>query len=332
MRILATGSAGHLGEALVRSLSDSGNDVVGLDILDSPFTTHRGSIVDRSFVRECMRGVGIVFHPATLHKPHVATHSPQSFVDTNITGTLNLLQEAVAAGVESFIFTSTTSVFGDAMVPPTGQPAAWVTEDLTPVPKNIYGVTKAAAEDLCRLFHRKHQLPCIVLRTSRFFPEKDDNREMREAYTDDNLKANEYLFRRVDLEDAVSAHLAAAQRARSIGFGRYIITATTPFLQEDLIDLRTDAPGVAGRRVPGYEAEYKRRGWRMLPGIDRVYVNERARRELGWQPRYDFNSVLGRLKAGDDLRSPLARVVGSKGYHAESFFEGPYPVEPGVSQ
>ncbi len=329
MRVLVTGSAGHLGEALVLTLQNLGHEVFGVDVLESAFTTNAGSIVDRDFVRDCMRGVRTVFHPATLHKPHVVTHSPQEFVDTNVTGTLNLLQEAVAAGVESFIFTSTTSVFGDAMVPPPGAPAVWVTEDVAPVPKNIYGVTKAAAEDLCRLFHRKHGFPCIVLRTSRFFPEEDDSREMREAYTDDNLKTNEYLFRRVDLEDAVSAHIAAAQRARAIGFGRYIISATTPFLPEDLADLCRDAPRVVARRAPGYEAEYERRGWRMLPGIDRVYVNERARNELGWRPRYDFRSVLERLGRGDDLRSPLAQRVGSKGYHAESFAEGPYPVESG---
>jgi UDP-glucose 4-epimerase len=327
MKVLVTGSAGHLGEALVRTLQGLNYHVAGLDILESAFTTHTGSIVDRDFVRACMSGVRIVFHPATLHKPHLVTHSPQSFVDTNVTGTLNLLQEAVAAGVESFIFTSTTSVFGDALVPPTGAPAAWVTEDVTPVPKNIYGVTKAAAEDLCRLFHRQHGLPSIVLRTSRFFPEEDDDREMRAAYANDNLKANEYLFRRVDLEDAVSAHIAAAQRVQAIGFGRYIVSATSPFLPEDLAELRSDAARVVARRVPGYEEEYARRGWRMLPGIDRVSVNARARSELGWRPRYDFQYVLNRLKAGEDPRSPLAQLVGSKGYHARSFSEGPYPVE-----
>ncbi len=332
MRILVTGSAGHLGEALVRTLQSLNYDVLGLDMLDSPFTARAGSIVDRDFVRDCMREVRIVFHPATLHKPHVVTHSPQSFVDTNVTGTLNLLEEAVAAGVESFIFTSTTSVFGDALVPPPGAPAAWITEDVTPVPKNIYGVTKAAAEDLCRLFHRKYRLPCVILRTSRFFPEEDDNPEMRAAYADGNLKANEYLFRRVDIEDAVSAHLAAAQRAPAIGFGHYIISATTPFLPEDLADLRADAPRVVAKRVPGYEAEYERRGWRMLPSIDRVYVNERALHELGWRPRYDFASVVERLRSGDDLRSSLAQRVGSKGYHVEQFVEGPYPVESSRSQ
>jgi UDP-glucose 4-epimerase len=145
MTILVTGSFGHLGEALVRTLRDLGHKVVGLDILDGPFTDQIGSITERSCVSRCMLGVRTVFHAATLHKPHVATRGRQDFIDTNITGTLNLLEEAVTAGVTSFVFTSTTSVFGDALVPPTGAPAAWVTEEVTPIPKNIYGVTKAAA-------------------------------------------------------------------------------------------------------------------------------------------------------------------------------------------
>jgi UDP-glucose 4-epimerase len=327
MRVLVTGSAGHLGEALVRSLRDARHEVVSLDILSSSYTTQVGSIVDRACVRRCMAGVQAVFHAATLHKPHVGTHRRQDFVDTNITGTLNLLEEAAAAGVASFVFTSTTSVFGDALVPPPGAPAAWVTEEVMPVPRNIYGVTKAAAEDLCQLFHRNHGLACIVLRTSRFFPEEDDNKVTRETYADDNAKVNEFLFRRVDLEDAVSAHLLAGQRAPAIGFRRYIISATTPFRPEDLAGLRSDAPAVVRRRVPGYQAEYERRGWRMFPSIERVYVNDRARHELGWQPRYDFAYILGRLAAGDDPQSPLARLVGSKGYHDQRFAEGPYPLE-----
>jgi UDP-glucose 4-epimerase len=201
MKVLVTGSAGHLGEALVRSLRKLQHDVVGLDILASAFTTHVGSIADRACVRRCMRGVEAVLHAATLHKPHVATHSRGDFVDTNVTGTLNLLEEAVAAGVASFAFTSTTSVFGDALAPPAGAPAAWVTEEVTPVPRNIYGITKAAAEDLCQLFHRNHGLACIVLRTSRFFPEADDDKDVREAYTDENVKANEFLHRRVEIDD-----------------------------------------------------------------------------------------------------------------------------------
>jgi nucleoside-diphosphate-sugar epimerase len=167
----------------------------------------------------------------------------------------------------------------------------------------------------------------MVLRTSRFFPEEDDNRRVRESYSDENAKANEFLYRRADIEDVVSAHLLAARRAAKIGFGNYIISATTPFQLEDLAELRLNAPEVVRRRVPEYEAEYAQRGWKMFPSIGRVYVNERARRELAWKPKYDFKHVIGRLREGDDFRSPLARVIGSKGYHAEVFEDGPYPVE-----
>ena len=81
----------------------------GIDRLGSDFTDLVGDIADADFVRQAMEGVSAVLHTATLHKPHVATHSKQAFVDTNVTGTLNLLEAAVAAGVEPFIFTSTTS-------------------------------------------------------------------------------------------------------------------------------------------------------------------------------------------------------------------------------
>jgi UDP-glucose 4-epimerase len=238
-KVLVTGSAGHLGEALARVLRAAGHDVAGLDIRPSPYTTVVGSVTDRAVVRECLSGTGAVLHAATLHKPHVGSHGKQAFVDTNVTGTLTLLEEA------------------------------------------------------------------------------DDAGDVRAAYADANVKANEYLHRRVDIQDAAAAHLLAMARAPEIGFGRYIISATTPFSQADLPGLRDDAPAVVRRLFPDAGAEYARRGWRMFPRIDRVYVNARARADLGWTPRYDFRYVLDLLKAGDDPRSPLARAVGAKGYHAE---------------
>jgi len=327
MKILVTGSSGHLGEALMRRLRDTEHDVVGIDILPSAYTDEVGSVADRDFVHHCMRGVDTVLHAATLHKPHVATHARQDFVDTNISGTLNLLEEAVAAKTQSFIFTSTTSAFGDALTPPAGAPAAWITEDVAPIPKNIYGVTKVAAENLCQLFRRKFGLPCLVLRTSRFFPEEDDSRHVRENFVDANIKANEFLYRRVDIADIVDAHLLAIDKAPAIGFGRYIISATTPFSPDDLPPLRGDAPSGLRRLFPACVEEYARRGWRMFDSIDRVYVNDLARRELGWRPRYDFGYVLDRLRANEDFRSQLALAIGSKGYHEEVFAEGPFPVD-----
>ena len=325
--ILVTGSAGHLGEALMRTLHASGRQAIGVDLKASPFTTMVGSIVDRMLVRQWVSGVDAIIHAATLHKPHVATHSKQDFIDTNISGTLTLLEEAAAVGVRAFVFTSSTSVFGRALTPPPGAPAAWITEDVVPLPKNIYGVTKLAAEQLCELFHRTRGLPTIVLRTSRFFPDPDDRKKTRDAYDDGNVKANEFLYRRADVEDVVSAHLLALENAATLGFGRYIVSATTPFTRDDLQDLHTNAHAAVVRRVPGYVDVYAQRGWSMFPRIDRVYVNDRARRDLGWNPRYDFARVIELLRAGEDPRSPLARAIGAKMYHAETFAEGPYPVE-----
>ena len=327
MSILVTGSAGHLGEALMRTLRSQGRNAIGIDLLPSAFTDRVGSIADRVFVDRMMGGVQAVIHTATLHKPHVATHSRQEFVDTNVTGTLNLLEAASAHGVGAFVFTSTTSAYGDALTPGPGEPAVWIDETVAPVVKNIYGATKLAAEDLCRLFHRNQRLPCLVLRTARFFPEPDDSPAKRNAFTDANLKANEFLYRRADVEDIVEAHLLAIERAPQIGFGRSILSPTTPFKREDLAELHATPRAVVARRVPGFEAEYARRGWRIFPGIERVYDNTLAREELGWQPRYDFAHVLQCLRADEDPRSPLARAIGSKGYHAGAYSDGLYPVD-----
>jgi UDP-glucose 4-epimerase len=326
MTILVTGSAGHLGEAILRTLRRRGSPVRGIDLKPTPLTDAVGSIVDPDFVRRQMEGVTAVIHTATLHKPHVATHIKQDFVDTNVTGTLNLLEAATAAGVRSFVFTSTTSAFGSQLRAEAGQAAVWVTEDLPPVPKNIYGTTKLMAETLCELFFRERGLPVVVLRTSRFFPEDDDDPTMRSAYPLDNTQANELLYRRLDIADAVGAHLLAAEHAPNIGFARYIVSATSPFEQRHLAALARDAASVVGELYPDCAQLYAARGWRLFPGIDRVYVNARARRELGWRPEFDFAHVLNSLRAGTDFRSTLAREVGSKGYHETTFDDGPYPM------
>jgi len=308
MRFLVTGSAGHLGEGLVRTLRARGDEVAGIDLLATPFTTHVGDLRDRGLLERAMRGVDVVLHAATLHKPHIATHTKQQFIETNVGGTLNVLETALAGGVSAVVFTSSTSTFGAALRPDADQPAAWIDESVACVPRNIYGVTKTAAEDLCQLFQRSHGLPCVVLRTSRFFPEADDEPRRRDAYPDANLKTNEFLYRRVDLADAVDAHLLAARRAPELGFGRYVVSATTPFRREHLRALRSDAPAVVASLFPAFETEYARRGWSMLPGIGRVYVNNRACDELGWRPRIDFAALIERL----------ARGAGRARWHARS--------------
>ncbi|MGI9437920.1 MAG: NAD-dependent epimerase/dehydratase family protein [Geminicoccaceae bacterium] len=327
MRVLVTGSTGHLGEALMRLLPIRGHEPVGLDLTTSPFTKHVGSITDRHLVRRALSGVEAILHTATLHKPHLATHTKQAFIETNITGTLVLLEEAARAGLRRFVFTSTTSAFGRALNPAAAAPAAWIDETVPSVPKNIYGVTKTAAEDLCALFARHHGLNAIVLRTSRFFLEEDDDKAMRDGYGDRNAKANEFLFRRIDLEDAALAHECAMLRATDIGFAKYVISAPSPFSRNDRQRLRQDPAAVVATCHAEFEPIYRKAGFRMFDDIDRIYISDAARTDLGWEPAHDFGSILCQIDRDQPLGSDLARAVGKKGYHATTFAEGPYPVE-----
>ena len=327
MKILVTGSSGHLGEAFLRTINRKQYDARGLDIKPGPYTTHVGSITNSKLVNNCMAGIDCVIHTATLHKPHIATHSKADFVDVNVMGTLNLLEAAKQHQVKAFIYTSTTSTFGDAMAPSLSKPAVWITEETVPIPKNIYGVTKTAAEDLCQMYFRNHGLPCLILKTSRFFMEEDDQKAIRLSFDDLNAKANEFTHRRVDVEDVVSAHFLAMEKATSIGFGKYIISATSSFQKSDLAELNNDANAVVQRIYPEFAAVYQQRGWKMFPRIGRVYRNEKARRELGWQPKYDFAHVLNCLRGDQPFWSPLALKIGAKGYHDTEFEEGPYPVK-----
>jgi len=325
--ILVTGSSGHLGDALMRTFRAEGVPARGIDINVSPYTDIVASVDDREAVAAAMAGVTDVLHTATLHKPHVVTHSHQRFVDTNVSGTLALLEAAAAAGVRSFVYTSATSTFGDALSPAYGEPAAWITEDVSPIPKNIYGATKLAAEHLCQIVARNRKLPVLILRTSRFFPEEDDNAGQRSRFSIENLQALELLNRRVDIADIVSAHRLAMEKAPVLGFGKFIISATSPFTQDDLPTLNSDARAVILRHFPQAEVLFAQAGWSFPRALDRVYVNAHARAKLGWAPRHDFAHVLDCLALGSDFRSDLALAIGRKGYHDEIFEDGPFPVE-----
>lgn len=299
----------------------------GFDLKPGAFTHTVGDIHDPAAVEAALDGVKAVLHTATLHKPHVATHSRQAFVDTNISGTLTLLDACKRAGIPRFVFTSTTSAYGRALIPDANAPAAWITEDVTGLPKNIYGATKIAAEELCALAAYRDKMGVVILRTARFFPEEDDSPEVRAAFSDANAKANEFLYRRLDIEDAAQAHILAAEKAEALAFDRFILSAPTPFLPEDAEALRKNPAQVIETYHPGTEASYAELGWSLPSDISRVYDSRRAVARLGWKPGYDFPRVIQRALDGQDIASPLAQAVGVKGYHDQDFQDGPYPVE-----
>lgn len=301
MRILLTGSSGWLGKHLAPMLRAQSHSVIGVDLEPSPETTVVGSIVDRGLVDAVFakHRPQAVVHSATLHKPDIARHPQQSFVDVNITGTLNLLEAAVAAGHDRFVFTSTTSLMiSRAIRREEGDRASWLDRDTAPLePRNIYGVTKLAAEGLCRIQHHQHGLACVVLRTGRFFPEEDDMAAELPT-SGENTKAVEFLHRRLTADDAARAHVSALDRAVEVGFGVYVISAPTPFDRRDVQELKRDARSVITRYYPDAEALFARRGWQLPQSIGRVYDASHAERELGFRCETDFGSVLEALRDG----------------------------------
>lgn len=297
MRILLTGSSGWLGRFLAPMLRVRGDVVIGLDVAPGADTDVIGSVADRGLVERVFaeHGIEAVIHGGALHKPDIARYPAQAFVDVNVSGTLNLLEAAAAAGHDRFVFTSTTSLMISAAIRnELADHAVWLDETSGPLePRNIYGVTKLAAEQLCRLAHLESGLNCVVLRTSRFFPEEDDTHR---ALSGENMKANELLHRRLTVKDAARAHLAALDRAPQIGFGSFIVSAPTPFDRSECSELKRDALAVIARYFPDAAKLYAAKGWELPRSIGRVYDAALAGKLLGFRCETDFATLLDALR------------------------------------
>lgn len=280
MRILITGSSGQLGREIARQLAPQ-HKILGLDVIPGEHTTHVASITDGALVRELVHGVDAVIHVASLHAPHVPLHSKQDFVDTNISGTLHLLETAAVAHIQRFVYTSTTSVYGFALVSGDDQ-AVWVSEELVPRPRDIYDITKLAAEELCRHFAQAQGLPVICLRTARFFAETPE------------AVARYRLYRGADVRDVAAAHVLAVTN-QDIHFDTFNISAHSPFMESDLPDLRHNAVAVIRRYFPDAGRIFQRHGWQLPASIDRVYATAKAERILGYRPRFNFAELLREL-------------------------------------
>ncbi|MEM7659924.1 MAG: NAD(P)-dependent oxidoreductase, partial [Bacteroidota bacterium] len=219
--ILVTGSSGQLGREVVKQLREAGRNVIGIDLLPGSQTDHSIDIRDQGLVAEICQEADSIIHTAALHGRQVAAGlARRPFIEVNITGTFNLLEGALAAGHRRFLLTTSTSVYGQAMVHP--DQAVWVDEDLTPQARDVYDITKLAAEGLCKDFWEKDGLSTVVLRPSRFLPEPP------------NVVANHRLYRGLDVSDAARGHILALDK-EALPWGIFNLSASSPFQQNELV-------------------------------------------------------------------------------------------------
>jgi UDP-glucose 4-epimerase len=272
-----TGSSGQLGAVVCGLLSEE-HSIIGVDSAPGEFTSHPGDVTDQEFVLSVTKGADVIIHTCSLHAPHLKTHSSEEFIRTNINGTLNLLKSAVQNKVRRFIYTSTTSLYGQAMV--SAERAVWVTEDLLPRPRDIYDVTKIAAEGLCEAYANEYDLPCISLRVSRYFPEPD------------YLTTIYRLYRGVEVRDAAHAHILAMGKEMG-GYKVFNISGESPFSEDETVDLLHDAGGVLLRHFPSIEKAFAKKGWKLPKSIDRVYSIEKAKKFLDYCPQFNFDALIG---------------------------------------
>nr|MDP9487801.1 NAD(P)-dependent oxidoreductase [Actinomycetota bacterium] len=224
MRVLITGAGGTLGAALAPMLADAGHEPVLLDVrtLETPYESVRGDVRTPGDVRAAVEGTDFVVHTAAVHGIHLGSHSRQDFYDLNLTGTFNVWEAAVEAGVKGVVFSSTMGVYKPYDKPLSEERVAALHEGLTLQPGDIYGYTKVAGEEMCRLYGREYGIPSVGLRYGMFVPEPFFRYGIR------------LLYGGVDARDVARAVMASleALAAGRIHWGAFNVESAVPFTEE----------------------------------------------------------------------------------------------------
>lgn len=277
-KILVTGSSGKLGKEIVNLLKTLKYDVTGIDIIKSDTTDELIDIREKNRIKKIVKGQDAIIHTAALHGKHTDLgYSRDKFIETNIKGTNNLLSLSKENGIKKFIYTSTTSIYGWAMVCNTQ--ATWVDETLAPIPRDIYDITKLSCELLCKDYFEKEGIETSVLRVSRFMNE------------DKNTKANHRLYRGLDERDGAEGHRLVLE-SKFEKFEIFNISNDSPFKKEDLKDLYKNPKHVICKYHPEAVKFYEKNNWKFPDKIDRVYSIDKAKLELGFKPINNFKSFL----------------------------------------
>lgn len=220
MNILVTGAAGFLGKHLCRALAVEGHHLTLLDLKPNPeFETIIADVRDATAMEQHIRNIDVVFHLAALIEAGESVKNPQAFIDSNVTGSLNVLEAMRKNNVSTLIFSSTAAVYGEPQTIP-------ITEDSRTLPINPYGVTKLALEGLLSSYVANHQMTGIALRYFNLYgPEEHHQPEthaiprfINQIYRGEEVTvwgSGEHQRDYIHVSDVVDAHLKALTLAQN---------------------------------------------------------------------------------------------------------------------
>lgn len=303
-KILITGAGGFIGSHLVEALVEKGCQVRAfvhynsfnrwgwLDYTDKKIKDSieifAGDIRDTNGVRESIRDIDVVFHLAALIGIPYSYHSPDTYLDTNIRGTLNILQSAREFEVEKVIHTSTSEVYGTAQFVP-------ITEKHPINPQSPYSATKAAADFLVLSFNRSFNLPVTVIRPFNIYGPRQSARAIIPTIITQIISGKKKInigstYPTRDLtyvKDTVDGFIKIAESDKSIG---EVINIGNNFeiSVKDLINLISKIMNakieimIEEKRVRPIKSE-----------VERLWADTKKARELfNWKPRYSLEQGL----------------------------------------
>jgi nucleoside-diphosphate-sugar epimerase len=291
VKVLVTGAAGNLGRATIPALSEAGHEVRLLDFrpLESEHEALVGDIRDADDVRRAVAGVDAVVHAAALHGIHLERWSAHDFWATNVTGTFNVYEAAREEGVRRVVLSSSMAVYGRSMRPP---PGAWaVIDERTRVdPGDVYGLTKHLCEELARYHAAAGEIATVSLRFGMYVPETFVRYGFR------------LLFGGVDERDVAQSVLLALAHEPEGGFDAVDVMSATPFGPNHARELAVDPLAVLDRQWPGTADVVREHGLDLdeLLWEHWIWPIEKARRVLGYEPRFGFGEFLDALRRGDE--------------------------------
>jgi NAD dependent epimerase/dehydratase len=310
-KVLVTGADGFIGSHLIEALVDQGADVTALCLYNS-FDMHgwlddlpgpvrsslklwRGDVRDAAFIRRCVSGQEIVFHLAALIAIPYSYAAPQSFVDTNVLGTLNVLEACRDSGVARVIHTSTSEVYGSAITLP-------IDESHPLQGQSPYSASKIGADMMAEAFSRSFAVPVAVLRPFNTFGPRQSERAvigstirqmLDPACATLKLGSLETVRDFTFVEDTVAAFLAIGS-APGIKFGSpYNAGSGKAVTVGELVDLLSGITGCTKR--------IEQEASRLRPVKSEVMAlladSSRLAADAGWRPRVDLRDGLARTLA-----------------------------------